>query len=91
MISMYEFVYLLTTQFQQTKLWYEIKMWKSGNSIEGLDFPVYFKGTEPSDYDQACSVLTMDGVTLQELATIFPDSDNNIDDTCDDISTNLIG
>ena len=67
-------------------------MWNSGNSIEGLDFPVYYKGTEPSDYDQACTVLTMDGVTLQELATIFPDFENNdIDDICDDISTNSIG
>jgi len=56
-----------------------------------LDFPVYYKGTQPSDYDQACTVLAMDGVTLQELANIFPDSHNDIDDTCDDISTKSIG
>ena len=67
-------VYSETIQSQRAKLWYEIEMWNSCNSIEGLDFPVYYKGTEPSDYDQACTVLAMDGVTLQELATMFPDS-----------------
>ena len=63
--------------------------WKYGNRIdtngedfiqEGLDFPVYYEGTEPSHYDQACTVLAMDGVTLQELATIFPDAEINMED-----------
>ena len=34
-------------------------------------FQSSMRGTEPSDYEQACTVLAMDGVTLQELASIF--------------------
>ena len=54
-------------------------MWKYCISIptngDEIVFPVYYDGTEASDYEQA-----LDGVTLQELATMFPEWDDNIGD-----------